>query len=94
MRSATKIRLDADDLARAVSVTFSGDRRLAGWTELTEGYFSAAYALELDDGSRFVLKAAPPPDVPVLRYERDLMAPRRRRCGYSASTRRRPCRAW
>ena len=41
--------------------------------ELTEGTFNTAYALHLADGRQVVLKVAPPPDVPVLTYERHLL---------------------
>lgn len=43
------------------------------FTELTDGYFNAAYRVELADGLVFVLKVAPPAEVSVLRYEREIM---------------------
>jgi aminoglycoside phosphotransferase (APT) family kinase protein len=46
---------------------------LASFEELSDGYFNAAYRLELDDGGIYVLKVAPPLDVRVLRYERNIM---------------------
>ncbi|MFO7583660.1 MAG: phosphotransferase, partial [Anaerolineales bacterium] len=46
---------------------------LASFEELSDGYFNAAYRLELDDGGIYVLKVAPPSEVRVLRYERDIM---------------------
>ena len=42
--------------------------------ELTEGTFNAAYRLTLTDGRELVLKVAPPPGTPLLRYERELLA--------------------
>lgn len=42
--------------------------------ELTEGYFNAAYEVTLQNGKQVILKIAPPPDVSVMRYEKDLMA--------------------
>lgn len=41
--------------------------------ELTGGYFNAAYAIDLSDGQRYVLKVAPPDAVPVLTYERGII---------------------
>jgi aminoglycoside phosphotransferase (APT) family kinase protein len=42
--------------------------------ELTEGFFSTAYRVDLADGRAWVVKVSPPPHVRVLRYERDIMA--------------------
>lgn len=42
--------------------------------ELTDGWFNTAYRVVLDDGRAAVVKLAPPADVPVLRYERGIMA--------------------
>ncbi|WP_367130716.1 phosphotransferase family protein [Saccharothrix sp. HUAS TT1] len=47
---------------------------LAAHVELTEGMFNTAYRLTAADGRESVLKVAPPPDVPLLTYERDLMS--------------------
>jgi aminoglycoside phosphotransferase (APT) family kinase protein len=41
--------------------------------ELKDGLFSAAYRVDLEDGSACILKAAPPDHVRVLRYEKDIM---------------------
>ena len=41
--------------------------------DLTDGMYNAAYRLSLSDGSRVVLKVAPPDDAPRLRYEHGLM---------------------
>ncbi|OKI22355.1 hypothetical protein A6A25_36175 [Saccharothrix sp. CB00851] len=46
---------------------------LAAHVELTEGMFNTAYRLTAADGREAVLKVAPPPGVPLLTYERDLM---------------------
>lgn len=46
---------------------------LASHVELTEGMFNTAYRLTATDGREVVLKVAPPPDVPLLTYEQDLM---------------------
>ncbi|MFI9006208.1 phosphotransferase family protein [Actinosynnema sp. NPDC053489] len=69
--SLTKRRLTAAELdalvRRALGVP------LAAHVELTEGMFNTAYRLTAADGREAVLKVAPPPDVPLLTYERDLM---------------------
>ncbi|MFC6090515.1 phosphotransferase family protein [Saccharothrix lopnurensis] len=46
---------------------------LAAHVELTDGMFNTAYRLTAADGREVVLKVAPPPGVPLLTYERDLM---------------------
>lgn len=42
--------------------------------ELTGGMFNSAYLVRLEDGRRGLLKLAPPPELPVLRYERGIMS--------------------
>jgi len=68
-----KTRDEIDALARhafGVGLAPGG----AGSRELTDGWFNAVHELGLADGRRVVLKIAPPPDAPVMTYERDLMA--------------------
>ncbi|MFJ8113582.1 phosphotransferase family protein [Streptomyces sp. NPDC096132] len=72
MQSLTKRRLspvELDDLMR--KATGVGCRLEA---ELTDGWFNTAYRVRFDDGRAAVVKLAPPADVPVLRYERGIMA--------------------
>ena len=73
MDSFTKIPLSAGAARDIVSHHFGTGRKLAAFEELREGYYNAAALLELDDGMKCVLKAAPPVEVKVLRYEKDLM---------------------
>jgi aminoglycoside phosphotransferase (APT) family kinase protein len=42
--------------------------------ELTEGLFNTAYRIELGDGTILVLKVSPSSDMPLLTYERGIMA--------------------
>jgi aminoglycoside phosphotransferase (APT) family kinase protein len=70
--SATKIRLSTSQIEELVGDAFDG-ARLTSSEELTDGYFNAAFRLEVEGIGSLVLKAAPPPDVPVLAYEHDLM---------------------
>jgi aminoglycoside phosphotransferase (APT) family kinase protein len=73
MYSLSKIQLSADLAQAVVKKHFGTQRKLKTYEELKEGFFNAAALLELDDGWKFVLKAAPPDEVRVLRYERDIM---------------------
>lgn len=73
MNSISKIQLSAEIAQPIITSAFGADRKLASFQELKEGYFNAAALLELDDGLKCVLKAAPPDDVRVLRYEKDIM---------------------
>lgn len=72
--SKSKTPITEPQAAAIVAQVFGSAARLAGWTELTDGYYNAAYALQLADGLRCVIKIAPPAAVRVLRYERNIMA--------------------
>ncbi|WP_106614782.1 phosphotransferase family protein [Saccharothrix carnea] len=69
--SLTKRRLSAAELDALIRRVLGVP--LAAHVELTEGMFNTAYRLTAADGRETVLKVAPPPDVPLLTYERDLM---------------------
>ncbi|SNX62647.1 fructosamine-3-kinase [Streptomyces sp. TLI_55] len=72
MQSQTKRRLSPADLdALLRSSAGIGGRPEA---ELTDGCYNTAYRVRLDDGRPAIVKLAPPPEVPVLRYERGIMA--------------------
>ena len=73
MFSVSKTPLSTATAQEIVSHHFGSDVRLRSCAELTDGYFNAAYKLELTDGQVCVLKIAPPANVRVLRYERDIM---------------------
>lgn len=68
-RSKTAV---SPDLARAIVDRHLG-RPLAGFAPLTGGFFNAAYKIDLADGPPCVLKVAPPPEVPIMAYERGIM---------------------
>jgi aminoglycoside phosphotransferase (APT) family kinase protein len=74
MESISKTAVAFADAAAIVRAALGGDATLASSVELTEGWFNAAFTLTLDDGRRVVLKVAPPRDVDVLDYERDIMS--------------------
>jgi len=73
VESVSKTRV-TEAVARDIAIAAFGSRaRLAGFNELTDGWFNAAYELVLADGRRFVIKVAPPPNVEVLGYEHDII---------------------
>jgi aminoglycoside phosphotransferase (APT) family kinase protein len=71
--SFSKIALSAEAAQTIVSHHFGSSTRLTRFEELKEGFFNAAALLELSDGQKLVLKAAPPAAVRVLRYEQDIL---------------------
>jgi aminoglycoside phosphotransferase (APT) family kinase protein len=73
MDSFSKIPLSAQQAQDILAGHFGTGCRLRSFEELREGFFNAAALLELEDGSRLVMKAAPPDEVRVLRYEKNLM---------------------
>jgi aminoglycoside phosphotransferase (APT) family kinase protein len=73
MESISKTPVSAATARAIVADAFGNDVGVSECTELTEGWFNAAYSLMLDDGRRVVLKVAPPPDVEVLTYEHDII---------------------
>lgn len=73
MDSVTKIKLEKPLLARMVQSALPGEELLAA-QELSEGCFATAHLLTLQSGREVVLKVAPPADVRLMRYEKDIMA--------------------
>jgi aminoglycoside phosphotransferase (APT) family kinase protein len=73
MESISKIHLSSDIGREIAAAHFGSGAGLRNFTELKEGYYNAAALLELDDGLKLVLKAAPPDTLHVLRYEKDIM---------------------
>lgn len=73
MYSTSKRIVDIGTARRMVHAAFGPEAAIRSYRELRDGYFNAAYAIELHDGRKMVLKVAPPPDVTVLRYERGIM---------------------
>jgi len=71
MKSLSKTPVSLEQ-ARAIAQNHL-NQSLATFTELADGYFNAAYRLDLADGATRVLKVAPHGEVRVLRYERDIM---------------------
>jgi Ser/Thr protein kinase RdoA (MazF antagonist) len=72
MQSQTKRRLSPEELDALLLRSVGVGCRLEG--ELTDGWFNTAYRVLLDDGRAAVVKLAPSPEAPVLRYERGILA--------------------
>jgi aminoglycoside phosphotransferase (APT) family kinase protein len=74
MQSISKTRVSQPTAQQIICSVFGTQAGIRSFWELTEGYFNAAYAIELDDGRRCVLKVAPPDSIRVLRYEQQIMS--------------------
>ncbi len=73
MDSQSKIPITTAQVERIVAGHFGPGVRLTSFEELKDGFFNTAACLELSDGRKMVLKAAPPDDVTVMRYEKNIM---------------------
>ena len=73
MHSLSKLPVSQETAQALFKRHMGGEAQIRAYQELTEGYFNAAYRVELVDGKVYVLKVAPPPEVRVLRYEREIM---------------------
>jgi aminoglycoside phosphotransferase (APT) family kinase protein len=77
MESKTKNRKVRKQITQMVEKAFGGTTVAGGKeavTELKEGWFNAAYNIQLSDGREVILKIAPPRDVEVMAYEKNIMA--------------------
>jgi aminoglycoside phosphotransferase (APT) family kinase protein len=70
--SATRPELTSAQLAAIAAAACPGDA-LVGSAPLTGGTYNAVHRLDLASGRSVVVKVAPPPDAPGLRYERELL---------------------
>lgn len=73
VKSISKTPITREVAARIAGDAFGG-AALLDLAECTEGWFNAVHRLMLSDGRQAILKVAPPPDVAVLRYERNIMS--------------------
>lgn len=73
VESISKTQITREQVEAIVAVAFGNHVLLQQFEECDEGWFNAVHRLELDDGTRCILKIAPPPAVRVLRYEHDLI---------------------
>ncbi len=76
MHSTTKNTKTRAQIAAMVARAFGGTA-LAGSDdavrELKDGWFNAAYSIQLADGREVILKIAPPNDAEVMQYEHNIM---------------------
>ena len=69
--SITKQKLTEQQIEKMTEKAFYED--LKEYKELWEGFFNSAYLVTTESGREAVLKAAPPAEVKLLRYEKDIM---------------------
>lgn len=74
MESTTKRRLDTAEITSITQRMFGPDAVASDITELTDGMFNAVYRMSIRPAvGDVVLKSSPPPGVPLLTYEHDIM---------------------
>lgn len=71
--SLTKRHISSATLHALIAHAFGPHAGIAGCQELGDGFFNAAFRLQLSDGRDIVLKVSPPPGAALLTYERDIM---------------------
>lgn len=71
--SPTRRDLDPDQVRRYLVASLGPAARMADCGPLAGGGFAAVWWVRLVDGRDVVLKVGPPPQVPLLRYERDMI---------------------
>lgn len=71
MQSVTKVPLGFDQLKEACYGLLGS--HLIAIEAFDDGWFNAAYGLVFDSGEEAVIKIAPPGDIEVMTYERDLI---------------------
>ncbi|OKI69714.1 phosphotransferase family protein [Micromonospora sp. CB01531] len=71
--SPTQRRLDPDMVRRYVAASLGPAPRVTGCGPMTGGGFAAVWWVNLADGRAVVLKVGPPAQVPLLRYEHDMV---------------------
>ena len=72
MKSLTKATVSKEQIEKAVRKHFGCGT--TEYHELNEGFYNISYLVKMDDGREAVLKIAPPYDVDILTYEKDIMA--------------------
>jgi aminoglycoside phosphotransferase (APT) family kinase protein len=71
--SRTRVRLEPRQVDGLVRAALGSDARVAHAKPLGGGTFNACWSVALADGRALVLKVAPPPDLPLLGYEQELL---------------------
>jgi aminoglycoside phosphotransferase (APT) family kinase protein len=73
MHSVSKRNIGISTARQMVAAAFGGEASVHRYGDLRDGFFNAAYCIDLADGRRVVLKVAPPSEVQVMRYEHDIL---------------------
>jgi len=73
MKTATKPEISHTQANQLVQNHFGSKTTIQAFSELSDGWFNAGYLLTLSDGQEMVLKVAPDANVPMLRYEKNIM---------------------
>ncbi len=74
MKSTTKFILENHQIEQLCKKAFGDETQIGAVNELTDGMYNVSYLIELVNSNKeVVLKVAPPPDIKVLTYERDIM---------------------
>ncbi len=73
MQSITKTIVPATTIEHIVKHVLGSQVAVSEITELTEGFYNSAYRINCADGAKIVLKVAPPDDIPILRYEKNIL---------------------
>ena len=72
MKSITKTPVSFEQLNEMTKSSLKSE--IKAYTELTDGWFNAAYKIETESGIKSVLKIAPPKEILVMDYEKDIMS--------------------
>lgn len=72
MESLSKNKQTKADISKMTEKVFA-PLEMKSYQELTEGYFNAAYEVELSNGNKTILKIAPSKNVRVMTYEKNIM---------------------
>jgi aminoglycoside phosphotransferase (APT) family kinase protein len=73
LESTTKVHLSEHTIRHLCQSAFGSAVTLIHVDELTEGWYNTAYAVNLSNGYKTVLKIGPPEDADILSYEHDIM---------------------
>jgi len=73
MQSITKTTVSSTIIDYIVKNALGSRVFISETAELTEGYYNSAYQITCVDGAKYVLKVAPPDNVPILRYEKNIL---------------------
>lgn len=73
MHSVSKRNIGISTARQMVAAAFGREATIQRYGDLRDGYFNAAYCIDLSDGRRVVLKVAPPSGVQVMRYEHNIL---------------------